>query len=62
MKTIYELDLHELTNEIKDVDDGEKAYLQILRVPGGWLYFLADSSGVFVPMNCEYKPAEDNEP
>lgn len=46
IKSIYELKLH----EVMELDDLE---LDILRVPGGWLY-----NSVFVPYSNEFKNSE----
>tara|TARA_R110000782_G_scaffold260726_1_gene352052 strand:- start:2381 stop:2548 length:168 start_codon:yes stop_codon:yes gene_type:complete len=53
MKTLYELELH----EIIDLPSG----LTIMRVPGGWIYDCWDyevdkfKSGTFVPFNNDFK-------
>jgi hypothetical protein len=47
MKNIYELELHEGTEISKLV--------QVLRVPGGWIYNLKQGGEVFVPYSIEFE-------
>ena len=42
---LYAMELHERL-------DG------VLRVPGGWIYFIKDNPPVFVPLNNEFKPKQ----
>ncbi len=59
-KTIYELDLHESIEF--EVNSG---HLNILKVPGGWLYEKrvpgVSVSVTFVPYNKEYDTSYDEE-
>ena len=58
VKTIYELELHEVTVIHKNI--------RVMRVPGGWIYErltrkISDTENeavaIFVPYNAEYAPS-----
>jgi hypothetical protein len=53
VKRIYEMKLHE-TEEVSD-------YLQIIRLPGGWIYNFKRGSEVFVPFDDEFMPMTPTE-
>lgn len=52
-KTIYELALHEKM--------WADSHIEVLRVPGGWLYTLFSSTNVtaFIPYNNEFMKSEN---
>jgi|GEM_PF-3008333 hypothetical protein len=57
MKSIYELELHEVLN--LDVPGGSLPFPYVMRVPGGWIYFPQKhidnkNVGIFVPFNDEF--------
>lgn len=60
-KSIYEFDLHEF--ETIDTSSGQN--FKVLRVPGGWIYYLYDedsgdisSAGTFVRYDNGFYPEE----
>ena len=47
---IYNLELHEAVSVIID----NTKQIDILRVPGGWIYNYKDGNDIFVPYNNEF--------
>lgn len=48
VQRMHEMKLHE-TEEVSE-------YVQIIRVPGGWIYNFKRGSEVFVPLDNEFMP------
>ena len=63
MKGIRETDIYALElHETKEVSDGS-LFVQVLRVPGGWIYHAFDKShnilsSLFVPFNNEFQSSD----
>jgi len=50
MKDVYELEMHEAVNVSE--------FVQVVRVPGGWIYNFKKGGEVFVPYNNEFQRVE----
>lgn len=53
----YELELHE---KVESISNSGQSPIDILRVPGGWIYYMYNSKsgtreGTFVPWNNEFQ-------
>ena len=50
MKNIYDLEIHETVNVSE--------FVQVVRVPGGWVYNFKKGGELFIPYNNEFQIVE----